>query len=102
MPDSLISTLTVAVDASQRTSDGGLVWLARAIDRRACHRLAHALLGIYLHERERLGGGRPTHLLLNLDSTDASTHGEQVGSSYHGYHRQNMYHPLLIFDRGTD
>jgi hypothetical protein len=185
MLDSLISRLAVAFDAGQLTSDGGLVWLARAddrlglstafaaqiaewrrgpvrhprallvrqrllqiacgyedqddadtlrrdpllklvcgryphdprtdlasqptlsrlenaVDRRACYRLAHALLGIYLRERERVGGGRPTHLLLDLDSTDDPTHGEQEGSSYHGYYRQHMYHPLLVFDGGTN
>ncbi len=30
MPDSLTSTLTVAFDTGHLTSDGGLVWLARA------------------------------------------------------------------------
>jgi hypothetical protein len=44
----------------------------------------------------------PTHVLLDLDSTDDPTHGEQEGSSYHGYYRQHMYHPLLVFDGETD
>jgi Transposase DDE domain group 1 len=74
--------------------------LENAVDRRACYRLAQALLGRYLQERER--DGRPTHLLLDLDSTDDPTHGEQEGSSYHGYYRQHMYHPLLIFDGHTN
>jgi hypothetical protein len=68
----------------------------------ACYRLAHALVAIYLQERERLAGGPPTHLLLNLDSTDDPTHGDQEGSSYHGYYQQHMYHPLLIFDGHTN
>jgi hypothetical protein len=55
---------------------------------------------MYLQERER--DGRPTHLLLDLDSTDDPTHGEQEGSSYHGYYRQHMYHPLLVFDGDTN
>jgi hypothetical protein len=188
--DSLTSALTVAFDAGQLTSDGGLVWLARAddrlglstafaaqlhdwrrgpvrhalplllrqrilqiacgyedqddadtlrrdpllklvcgrhpeqgadlasqptlsrlensVDRRACYRLAHALVDIYLHERERAQGGGPagraipTRLLLDLDGTDDPTHGEQEGSSYHGYYREHMYHPLLIFDGHTN
>jgi hypothetical protein len=58
--------------------------LENAVDRRACYRLAHALLAIYLQERERAAGGVPTHVLLDLDSTDDPTHGEQEGSSYHG------------------
>jgi hypothetical protein len=74
--------------------------LENAADRRACYRLAHALLAIYLQERER--AGIPTHLVLDLDSTDDPTHGQQEGSSYHGYYRQHMYHPLLIFDGHTN
>lgn len=79
--------------------------LENAVDRRACYRLAAALVGIYLAERERTGGGPPTpptHLLLDLDSTADPTHGGQEGSSYHGYYRQHMYHPLLIFDGHTN
>jgi hypothetical protein len=76
--------------------------LENAVDRRACYRLAHALLAIYLQERERVAGGPPAHLLLDVDSTDDPTHGEQEGSSYHGYYRQHMYHPLLIFDGETE
>ena len=76
--------------------------LENAVDRRACYRLAHALVAIYLQERERVAGQAPTHVLLDLDSTDDPTHGEQEGSSYHGYYRQHMYHPLLIFDGHTN
>lgn len=76
--------------------------LENAIDRRACYRLAHALVAIYLQERERLAGAPPTHLLLELDSTDDPTHSDQEGSSYHGYYQQHMYHPLLIFDGHTN
>jgi len=71
-----------------------------AVDRHACVRLAHVLLDVYLHERER--DGPPTHLVLDLDSTDDPTHGEQEGAAYHGYYRQHMYHPLLVFDGTTD
>jgi len=74
--------------------------LENAADRQTCYRLAHALLAIYLQERERQG--IPTHLLLDLDSTDDPTHGQQEGSSYHGYYRQHMYHPLLVFDGHTN
>jgi hypothetical protein len=76
--------------------------LDNAVDRRACYRLAHALVAIYLQERERAAGGVPTHVLLDLDSTDDPTHGDQEGSSYHGDYRQHMYHPLLVFDGETN
>jgi hypothetical protein len=76
--------------------------LENAVDRRACYRLAHALVAIYLQERERVAGGVPTHVLLDLDSTADPTHGAQEGSAYHGYYRQHMYHPLLVFDGHTN
>ena len=74
--------------------------LENAVDRHACGRLAHALLAVYLRAREQ--DGPPAHILLDIDSTDDPTHGEQEGSRYHGYYGQHMYHPLLIFDGETD
>jgi hypothetical protein len=74
--------------------------LENAVDRRACYRLARALLAVYLQERERTGV--PTRILLDFDGTDDPTHGDQEGTAYHGYFRQHMYHPLLVFDGATD
>lgn len=73
--------------------------LENAVDRRACYQLAYALLAVYLRQREEVG--RPSHLVLDLDSTDDPTHGAQEWTAYHGYYRQHMYHPLLIFDGDT-
>jgi hypothetical protein len=73
--------------------------LENAVDQRTCYRLAVALGDCYLRERER--AGIPTHLILDLDGTDDPTHGQQEGSAYHGYYRQHMLHPLLIFDGTT-
>jgi hypothetical protein len=64
-----------------------------------CYRLAVALGEVYLRERERTGV--PQRIVLDLDGTDDPTHGEQEGSAYHGYYRQHMYHPLLVFDGET-
>lgn len=66
---------------------------------RDCYRLAEALGTVYLRERE--WNGVPTHILLDLDSTDDPTHGEQEGRAYHGYYGQHMSHPLLVFDGET-
>jgi hypothetical protein len=66
---------------------------------RDCYRLAVALGEIYLRQRER--DGIPTRIVLDLDGTDDPTHGQQEGSAYHGYYRQHMYHPLLVFDGET-
>ena len=73
--------------------------LENAVDRHACQRLAHALLAVYLQQREQ--DGPPRRILLDLDSTDDPTHGKQEGSAYHGYYEQHMYHPLLVFDGDT-
>jgi hypothetical protein len=88
--------VTGAALASQPT----LSRLENAIGPRICYRLAQALGQVYLQERARRG--TPTHLVLDLDSTDDPTHGAQEGSAYHGYYRQHMYHPLLVFDGETD
>jgi hypothetical protein len=73
--------------------------LENAVDRRTCYRLAVALGEVYLRERER--DGIPTRIILDLDGTDDPTHGQQEGSAYHGYYRQHMLHPLLLFDGET-
>ena len=70
--------------------------LENAADGRCCRQIAEALFGLYL--RERGEDGPPDKVLLDFDSTDDPTHGEQEGSHYHGYHKQHMYHPLLVFD----
>jgi hypothetical protein len=74
--------------------------LENAVDRKSCYRLAMALGEIYVRERER--DGIPRHIVLDLDGTDDPTHGQQEGSAYHGYYRQHMYHPLLVFDGETN
>jgi hypothetical protein len=64
---------------------------------RSCHQIAHVLFELYLSQREKEGAA-PDRVLLDFDSTDDPTHGEQEGSYYHGYYGQHMYHPLLVFD----
>jgi len=71
-----------------------------AVDFKACYRSARALFGVYLAEREQ--PDRPIHILIDADSADDPTYGDQEGSAYHGYYEQHMYHPLLLFDGETD
>ena len=40
----------------------------------------------------------PDVIVLDIDSTDDPTHGQQQLSFLHGYYDQHMYHPLVIFD----
>jgi hypothetical protein len=73
--------------------------LENAVGWRTCYRLAYAFAETYLTERAR--DGVPTRIVLDCDSTDDPVHGAQEGERYHGYFRQHMYHPLLIFDGDT-
>jgi hypothetical protein len=73
--------------------------LENAADRHACVRLAHALLEVYLRIRGQ--DGAPRRILLDIDGTDDPIHGQQESTAYHGYYRQHMYHPLLVFDGAT-
>jgi Transposase DDE domain group 1 len=73
--------------------------LENAVDRWAVERLAAALADLYVRERGR--AGVPARILLDLDGTADPAHGEQEGVAYHGYYRQHMYHPLLVFDGET-
>ncbi len=73
--------------------------LENAFSAADCYRLAVALGEAYLRERER--GETPCCIVLDLDGTDDPTHGTQEASAYHGYYRQHMYHPLLVFDGET-
>jgi hypothetical protein len=37
-------------------------------------------------------------VVLDIDSTDDETHGQQQLTFFHGFYDQHMYHPLLVFD----
>lgn len=71
--------------------------MENAASRRSCHRISEVLFETYLTERGK-DGGVPERVLLDFDATDDPTHGDQEGSHYHGYYRQHMYHPLVVFD----
>ena len=73
--------------------------LENAVDRHAVELLATRLAELYLRERGR--AGVPARIVLDLDGTADPAHGEQEGVAYHGYYRQHMYHPLLVFDGET-
>lgn len=74
--------------------------LDNAPDRRACYRMAEALIELYLSQRARRTGA-PKRVLLDFDATDDPAHGEQEGVAYHGYFGQHQYHPLVVFDGDT-
>jgi hypothetical protein len=86
---------TGAALASQPT----LSRLENAVDRPAVEALAAALVELYVRERGR--AGPPQRIVLDFDGTDDPAHGQQEGVGYHGYYRQHMYHPLLVYDGDT-
>ncbi len=62
--------------------------------------LNHALVEIFI----RVGGEQVRQrgeILLDLDSTDDPTHGQQQLSFFNGAYGQHMYHPMLVFERHT-
>jgi len=63
-------------------------------------RLNDALLEIFI----RVCGDqvrRRGEILLDIDSTDDPTHGQQQLSFFNGAYGQHMYHPMLVFERHT-
>jgi hypothetical protein len=44
---------------------------------------------------------QPKELILDLDSTDDPTHGQQQFALFHGGYNQHMYHPLCWFEGNT-
>jgi Transposase DDE domain group 1 len=46
-------------------------------------------------------GSAPRELILDLDSTDDPTHGQQQFALFHGAYNQHMYHPLCWFEGKT-
>ena len=41
-------------------------------------------------------------LILDMDSSESKTHGEQQGSAYNGYFECTCYHPLFLFNQYGD
>ena len=72
--------------------------LENSVDSKDLTRLGQWLLETYLKHRKK---SRPEKIILDINSTDDVTHGQQEFSFYHGYYREHMYHPLLLFDGET-
>lgn len=61
-------------------------------------RLSDVLLDFWVERTLARGPQAWKRIILDFDSTDDPTHGEQQGTMFHGYYDQYMYHPLLVFD----
>ncbi len=65
---------------------------------RTCYLFGKALLDSYCARHSK----RPTLLILDLDTTDDPTHGQQELRFYNAYYGEYVYQPLLIFDQDGD
>jgi hypothetical protein len=69
--------------------------LENSVSRKDLMRLSRWLLRRYVGSLKKR---RAKKIILDLDSTDDPTHGQQELAFYHGYYRSHILHPLLIFD----
>jgi hypothetical protein len=66
---------------------------------KTCYLMSRALLDSYFvrHPKRPRGG-----IVLDIDTTDDPTHGQQEFSAFHAFYDQHVYLPLLIFDGDGD
>ncbi|MDA2926866.1 IS1380 family transposase [Acidobacteria bacterium AH-259-G07] len=72
--------------------------LENSVTRKDLLRIGRWFVDRYVKQLKKRG---PKKVVLDLDSTDDPTHGQQEFTFYHGYFNEYMYHPLLIFDAET-
>lgn len=83
-----------SLHATGLSSQPTLSRLENAVDLRKLRTLVCEIEEQYV----RSFAAAPDVSVLDIDSTDDPTHGQQQLSGFHGYYDQHMYHPLVIFD----
>jgi hypothetical protein len=81
-------------DEAQLSSQPTLSRLENAVDMRSIKKLLLQFEGDYVDSFK----SPPEVVILDIDTTDDPTHGQQELSFFHGYYDQHMYHPMLVFD----
>lgn len=81
-------------DEGQLSSQPTLSRLENAADMRSIKKLLLLREGNYVASFK----SPPELVILDIDTTDDPTHGQQELSFFHGYYDQHMYHPMLVFD----
>ena len=71
-------------------------WLCRAENLAALIDLSGQWVDT-VHERRP-----PKTIVLDMDSSESPTYGEQEGSAYNGHFGCTCYHPLLVFNQFGD
>lgn len=77
--------------ASQST----LTRLENSVTIRDLYRIGKYFVESYVERKKKV---KPKRIVLDIDSTDDPTHGNQQLTFFHGYYDQYMYHPLVIYD----
>ncbi len=76
------------------SSQPTLCRLENAVDARSLRRLLDRFEQEYVDSFT----APPEVVVLDIDTTDDPTHGEQQLSFFHAFYDQHMYHPMLVFD----
>ena len=84
--------------AGELGSGSTLCRMENSVSWRDIWRIQDMWVARYIRKLKKSGRRK---IILDLDSTDDETHGQQEFSFYHGYFRHHVYHPLLIFDHET-
>src|ERR1700722_13030399 len=71
--------------------------LENAVDMRSVKKLLLQLEGDYVASFTTA----PEVVILDIDTTDDPTHGQQQLTFFHGFYDQHMYHPMMVFDGMT-
>ena len=74
--------------------------LEEKIRRRDLMAFSEVLMDLFLERLRKLGRAARRRIVLDFDSTDDPTHGQQQLSMFHGYFDQWQYFPLLVFHGG--
>lgn len=61
-------------------------------------RMSEELVDLWIEQLLARGRSAWKDIVLEFDSTDDPTYGDQQLAMFHGYYDQYMYHPLLVFD----
>jgi hypothetical protein len=84
-------------DEGTLSSQPTLSRLENAADMRAIKKLLLQLEGDYVASFTT----PPELVVLDIDTTDDPTHGQQQLTFFHGFYDQHMYHPMMVFDAAT-
>ena len=83
-----------AEDETRLSSQPTLSRLENAVDMKSIKKLLKRIEGDYVSSFS----SAPEVVVLDIDTTDDPTHGQQQLTFFHGFYDQHMYHPMMVFD----